>query len=172
MSTSTGVMCVSVTGATLLLASLASNWGTTVSNGNTVSHYIYVYKMLPIASWASIGTARLYGPYHKFSCAGNETRLRDCRSELYVDSCEFDIEEYGNSAGVACTNFHDFATCSDNDIRLVDGTAPNNGRVEVCFDRTWGSVCDNSWGTKDARVVCRQLGYHDGCEFVTLVALR
>lgn len=33
------------------------------------------------------------------------------------------------------------------------------GRVEICFSRVWGTVCNSRWSVHDAVVVCRQLGY-------------
>lgn len=49
--------------------------------------------------------------------------------------------------------------CKHGSVRLMNGTITNEGRVEVCINGIWSSVCDANWTQHDATVVCNQLGY-------------
>ena len=33
------------------------------------------------------------------------------------------------------------------------------GRVELCFNGDWGTVCDDEWSEEEASLVCNQLGH-------------
>ena len=44
-------------------------------------------------------------------------------------------------------------------IRLVGGSHYLEGRVEVCINGSWGTVCDDSWDTRDATVACINSGH-------------
>ena len=52
--------------------------------------------------------------------------------------------------------------CYDGELRLAGGRADNEGRVEVCYQNQWGTICNRylRWSINDARVVCRQLGFN------------
>ena len=51
--------------------------------------------------------------------------------------------------------------CQDGDVRLRRGRNATEGRVEICFNNQWGTICDasSSWSNSDANVVCKQLGF-------------
>ena len=57
-------------------------------------------------------------------------------------------------------------SCENGRIRLCNGPSNTEGRVEVCINDVWGSVCDYQWGTADANVVCNQLGYYPTGRYV------
>jgi lysyl oxidase-like protein 2/3/4 len=47
------------------------------------------------------------------------------------------------------------------EVRLAGGRTPEEGRLEVRFDRgEWGAICGDGWGVREAMVACRQLGIY------------
>lgn len=100
------------------------------------------------------------GPIHlnSVNCTGNESS---------IFSCPFSSQHgcnHGMDAGVMCGA----AQCTDGSVRLRDGTSSTNGRVEVCQLGVWGTVCDDDWDVRDARVVCRQLNITTSSELLIL----
>ena len=118
------------------------------------------------------------------ACTGVENALVNCSFDNHTGDCR-----HSDDAGVRCytystsgetilhTSFREelqhsvmkdslHAGCVHGDIRLAgSGTSSTRGRVEVCLNNVWGSVCDDLWSSNDARVACRQLGYSDQCKF-------
>ena len=49
--------------------------------------------------------------------------------------------------------------CNEGTIRLADGAFTQQGRVEICTNGVWGTICDNGWDNADAYILCKGLGY-------------
>ncbi|KAJ8036346.1 Deleted in malignant brain tumors 1 protein [Holothuria leucospilota] len=83
------------------------------------------------------------------SCVGDEERLDQCSFRgWFLHDCV-----HQEDAGVRCSS------AEDGGIRLIGGINLLEGRVEVFFGGTWGTVCDAGWDINDATVVCRALGF-------------
>lgn len=54
-----------------------------------------------------------------------------------------------------------YSNCSDGDNRLIRNGQPSvfEGRVEVCINNAWGTVCGKQFDRLDAEVVCRNQGF-------------
>jgi len=44
-------------------------------------------------------------------------------------------------------------------LKLSGSNNTHEGNVEVYYDGKWKYICDDYWDIRDAKVVCRQLGY-------------
>lgn len=74
---------------------------------------------------------------------------------------------------VSWSHCHFCSVCSEGNVRLFGGSDSLSGRVEICRQNEWGTVCatERLWGVESATVVCRQLDYStEGREdlFVTI----
>lgn len=73
----------------------------------------------------------------------------------------FNIVYSSDTGAVMSSTTSDNTRCNNGDIRLTSGDSLS-GRVEVCFNNQWGSVCAGPsmpWTENNAAVVCKQLGY-------------
>ena len=66
---------------------------------------------------------------------------------------QINITQHLRLSVVYCT------ACTHGSIRLRNGSTSMNGRMEVCLNGDWGTVCDDEWTAVDANVACGQLGY-------------
>ena len=56
-------------------------------------------------------------------------------------------------------NFTRYPDCSNGEVSLVGGSSSREGRVEICLNGTWVTLCVNSFDVNDGVVICNQLGY-------------
>lgn len=51
------------------------------------------------------------------------------------------------------------APCENGDVKLSGSSDPLRGRIEICMNEVWGTICDDFWDVNDTAVICRQLGF-------------
>ena len=52
-----------------------------------------------------------------------------------------------------------YSNCSDGELRLAGKVTARSGRLEICYNRAWGSICNYAWDTTDTNLACQQLGF-------------
>ena len=52
-----------------------------------------------------------------------------------------------------------YTVCVQGNVRLANGNDMTEGRLEICNNGVWGTVCHHFWDDLDAEVICRQLGF-------------
>ena len=133
------------------------------------------------------------GPILTVSCQRQDSFLQDCIDKSFrnVESCN-----HGNDVGVECEginlkrndNIFHLSThiiyiyiytymyiifllavdCVHGALRLAGSSVSHQGRVEVCQNNTWKTICSNFWGINETMVICRQLGYSANGGFMNM----
>ena len=100
-------------------------------------------------------------------CNGNEQSIFNCSRSVFnvvTGTCT----SHSYDLGLKCDRKYYFvdislhvyvASCVPGDIRITGGPSDSAGRVEVCVNGIWGTVCSDFWDNNDASVVCQQKGY-------------
>ncbi|XP_019861363.1 PREDICTED: soluble scavenger receptor cysteine-rich domain-containing protein SSC5D-like [Amphimedon queenslandica] len=115
-------------------------------------------------STAMYGTDSLHTIIDDVTCSDDDfLTLQQCSFDTTISNTCGD----SNDAFVVCYTTRIWDAPYSGQIRLQNGTNSSYGRLEVYCNGQWGTVCDDSFGSTDARVACRQLGYSDSYAYTS-----
>uniref|UniRef100_A0A8C3NWG4 Soluble scavenger receptor cysteine-rich domain-containing protein SSC5D n=1 Tax=Cyanoderma ruficeps TaxID=181631 RepID=A0A8C3NWG4_9PASS len=77
-------------------------------------------------------------------CVGTETHLARCPARPWGEH--------------TCNHVEDASAICSGEVRLSGAPDRCAGRVEVRHQHLWGTVCDDTWGLREAQVLCAHLG--------------
>ncbi|CAI8047423.1 Scavenger receptor cysteine-rich domain superfamily protein [Geodia barretti] len=99
------------------------------------------------------------------SCEKKPCENATCPGQVEAE-CVVDLDNCSATWFIDCKDVtHLCQVCNDGDVRLINITNDTNEMlVEICYDSTWGLVCDDQWGANDnnAQVVCKQYCFESG----------
>lgn len=142
-----------------------------IGDGSVVCQHLGFTNATSVSRTARFGSSMGRIMSTNYQCTGSETHLEDCPVGQFSEGdCQ-----HAADPGVVCypstpasmmtTMLPNLVTTLPPDVatpvRLMGGNSPFQGRVEVYLNNAWGTICDDSWDTTDARIVCRQLGFQE-----------
>ena len=157
---------------------LGGEWGTVcndhwdINAGDVVCRqlgYAYGAASIDVTAHFGQGGGRVW--LRRVNCTGTETDIGDCYFEIPPERVWTDPGcTHAEDAGVTCNTTRRMIMNVSNPVerneqapnvtvRLRGGKGPDEGRVEVYKHGQWGTICDITWRSSNARVVCKQLGY-------------
>jgi hypothetical protein len=105
---------------------------------------------LALTSGFTDGTGQIW--LDEVQCRGSEVSLFACPANpLGAHNCV-----HNEDAGVRCSGS---LPCTPSGAIRLQGGTDSQGRVEICNNNVWGTVCGDRWDNTDAAVVCKQLGF-------------
>ncbi|XP_059497256.1 B-cell receptor CD22-like [Stegostoma tigrinum] len=119
------------------------HWG--MAEANVVCQQLECGHAAVVVNSSAFGLRKGPVKLDDVNCTGAESFLWDC---VHRGWDQHDCT-YKENAGVICSD--------PEGIRLAEGPHRCSGRLEILFNGTWGTVCDDEWGQANADVVCEHL---------------
>ena len=134
---------------------------------------MYTYNNTGASSYTDALFGQGIGPilFNNVACTGLENSFLDCSSNIGTTGTCSHLDDAGVSCRTCKLQIRSLtcnvllpqyiAGCSNGELSLVDGLSENEGRLEICYNGQWGTVCDDEWSQSSTNVACRQMGIHD-----------